>query len=234
MQGNGGWVIGETCALFHGPAGLQPRPQAPPQSATPKSRPISITNQPAPPNQPTLAHYKQIQQKHSKLHKICTLFSTLGETVGQRARGRTGVGARRGGGRSWGARFKTHRGVHARDINRNAPSRASPLRRSMTPAKKRRTLEKTRRSSDADESMQTSSPHGKRQAAASALSGMTRSTPQERNQRPPHDAHATSRRNGRPIMLSMLALATHMHANPSRPCSPVPPKRKDTAARSCL
>ena len=49
--------------------------------------------------------------------------------------------------------------------NRSAPSRASPLTKTFNAGKKRRILEKTRRSSDADESTQTSSPpRGKRQA----------------------------------------------------------------------
>ena len=64
-------------------AGLQPRPQAPPQSAQStwdSEIPPHQHNQPAPPNQPTLAHCRQMQQEHSKLHKICTLFSMLGET----------------------------------------------------------------------------------------------------------------------------------------------------------
>ena len=191
MQGNGGWVTkGELGKPVHCSmdrplvtewAGLQPRPQAPPQSAQSiwdSEIPPHQHNQPAPPNQPTLAHCRQMQQEHSKLHKICTLFSMLGETgrgmagrgsAGQSVAGwrRTGgarrgtagrSGARRGaagrggarrgaagrgegrrgaagrggaqrgrgaaerGGRGWGGRFKTHRGVHARDIW-SAPSR---------------------------------------------------------------------------------------------------------------
>ena len=119
MQGNGGWVTkGEPGKPVHCSmdrplvrewAGLQPRPQAPPQSAQStwdSEIPPHQHNQPAPPNQPTLAHCRQMQQEHSKLHKICTLFSMLGETgrgmagwggVGQRAAGQDrGAANRRG------------------------------------------------------------------------------------------------------------------------------------------
>ena len=91
MQGNGGWVTkGEPGKPVHCSmdrplvtewAGLQPRPQAPPRSARStcdSEIPPHQHNQPAPPNQPTLAHCRQMQQEHSKLHKICTLFSMLG------------------------------------------------------------------------------------------------------------------------------------------------------------
>ena len=140
-------------------AGLQPRPQAPPQSAQStwafKSRPISITNPRPQTNQPSRTVdkcNKSIPSYTKSVHySACWVRQDVawqgGAGWGSARRGRTGLagrgeaghggapghgGARRGaGGRSGargrggarrsaagaagGGRFKTHRGVHARD-----------------------------------------------------------------------------------------------------------------------